>query len=81
MSLGADNSAPAIITDYPFTPRSEWWSLCATCQMGEAAHEHSTPRAVEDQPPYRCPNCVTTDQPACSHRERADFGQHGFPTR
>jgi len=29
----------SMVTDHPFRPRREWWTPCATCGLGEAAHE------------------------------------------
>lgn len=48
------DEGPAIISDHPFEPRSEWWSLCRHCGLAMAAHaettidarDHLAPRAV-----------------------------------
>jgi hypothetical protein len=36
------DEAPAIISDHPFEPRGEWWSLCKHCGLAQAAHSSST---------------------------------------
>jgi hypothetical protein len=41
------DEAPAIITDHPFEPRNEWWSLCLHCSLAESAHAETT------NPPFR----------------------------
>lgn len=50
---GHDES-PAIISDHPFVPRAQWWSLCRDCGFAMASHaettinprDHMAPRAV-----------------------------------
>lgn len=45
----------SVITDHPFSPRREWWSLCGhdkpngdACNLSEAAHaETAAPRCRE----------------------------------
>lgn len=37
-----DTSDPAIITDHPFEPEGEWYSLCKHCRLAQAAHSTST---------------------------------------
>lgn len=38
------DESPSIITDHPFVPRREWWTLCGHegCGLGEAAHSETT---------------------------------------
>lgn len=36
------DTSPAIITDHPFEPRGEWWTLCKICSLAEAAHAETT---------------------------------------
>lgn len=43
----AQNKDPAIITDHEFVPRDEWWSLCKTCGLAQAAHAESSDEAIE----------------------------------
>lgn len=40
----AHDESPAIISDHPFVPRGEWWSLCGheDCCLAEAAHAETT---------------------------------------
>lgn len=38
----AHDEAPAVVADHPFVPKGEWWSLCKTCNLGEAAHAETT---------------------------------------
>lgn len=32
----------AIITGHPFIPRGEWWTVCLSCGLAEAAHAKTT---------------------------------------
>lgn len=36
------DEAPAIISDHPFEPRGEWWSLCRHCGLAMPAHAETT---------------------------------------
>lgn len=36
------DETPSIITDHPFEPRKEWWSLCRHCSLAESAHRETT---------------------------------------
>lgn len=36
------DQAPSLITDHPFEPRGEWWSLCKHCRLAQAAHKETT---------------------------------------
>lgn len=38
------DEAPSGITDHPFEPRAEWWSLCRHCGLAQAAHSETTVR-------------------------------------
>lgn len=38
----AQDNDPAIISDHPFVPRDEWWSLCEVCGLAQAAHSETT---------------------------------------
>lgn len=38
----AHDEAPAIVTDHPFEPRGEWWSLCKYCGLAMPAHAETT---------------------------------------
>lgn len=38
----APDGAVSIIVDHPFVPKTEWWSLCAQCNLSEAAHRETT---------------------------------------
>lgn len=38
----AHDEAPSVIVDHPFEPSGKWWSLCATCNLAQAAHSSST---------------------------------------
>lgn len=31
-------SDPSHITDHAFTPKGEWWRVCAVCGFAESAH-------------------------------------------
>lgn len=37
-----DNETPSAITDHPFTPRGEWFTVCEHCGLAEAAHVDTT---------------------------------------
>jgi hypothetical protein len=32
------DETPSIITNHPFDPKGEWWSLCKHCNCAESAH-------------------------------------------
>jgi hypothetical protein len=38
------DQAPSVITDHPFIPKGEWWSLCGheNCNLAESAHAETT---------------------------------------
>lgn len=36
------NDDPSAITDHAFVPRGEWYTLCESCGLAEAAHFTST---------------------------------------
>jgi hypothetical protein len=36
------DGAPSIITDHPFEPKGEWWSLCRHCNLAESTHQETT---------------------------------------
>jgi len=36
------DESPSVITDHPFEPRGEWWTLCKICSLAEAAHKETT---------------------------------------
>lgn len=38
----AHDETPAIISDHPFVPRGEWWSLCKHCGLAMPAHAETT---------------------------------------
>lgn len=44
----AHDQAPAIVSDHPFVPRDEWWSLCKVCALAQAAHAETTVDAIEE---------------------------------
>jgi len=57
------------ITDHPFHARGAWWDLCAECHLGAPAHAYSaTFLAPAHREHYRCPDCVTSGEPVCTHR-------------
>lgn len=35
------DETPSIISDHPFAPKGEWWSLCITCNLAESAHKET----------------------------------------
>jgi hypothetical protein len=37
-----DRPAASTVRDHPFVPRGAWWTLCAVCPFGEAAHVTTT---------------------------------------
>jgi hypothetical protein len=45
----AHDTSPAIISDHPFEPRGEWWSLCKHCGLAQPAHNETTPAG---RPPF-----------------------------
>jgi hypothetical protein len=40
----AHDEAPSGVTDHPFTPKGEWYSLCEICNLAESAHAETTTR-------------------------------------
>lgn len=36
------DDGPAVITDHPFEPREDWYTVCRICDLAEAAHETTT---------------------------------------
>lgn len=38
------DETPSVITDHPFKPKAEWWSLCGHegCNLAESAHQETT---------------------------------------
>jgi hypothetical protein len=38
------DETPSGITDHPFVPKGEWWTLCAECNFAESAHAETTLR-------------------------------------
>lgn len=36
------DESPSGITDHPFEPRGEWWTLCKHCSRAQAAHAETT---------------------------------------
>lgn len=38
------------VTEHPFTPRGEWWTVCRECGLAEAAHTKTTLRRDDDGP-------------------------------
>lgn len=45
MSLDGERGV-SLVSDHPFAPRGDWWSLCRTCGLGQAAHQIAV-----------CPDC------------------------
>lgn len=45
----AYDEAPSIVSDHPFEPKGEWWTLCGYmgCNLAESAHSETT------SPPFR----------------------------
>lgn len=43
----AHDEAPAIISDHAFVSRGEWWDLCVTCGLAQAAHAEVSAEAIE----------------------------------
>jgi hypothetical protein len=43
-----DGAAASIITDHPFEPRAEWWSLCKRCGLAKSAHVASVTDDASD---------------------------------
>jgi hypothetical protein len=39
----AHDETPSIITDHPFEPKGEWWSLCGhkNCNLARSAHKET----------------------------------------
>jgi hypothetical protein len=35
------DETPSIISDHPFEPKGEWWSLCKHCNLAESAHKET----------------------------------------
>lgn len=35
------DEAPSVISDHPFEPKGEWWSLCRHCNLAESAHKET----------------------------------------
>jgi hypothetical protein len=44
----AHDEAPSAITDHPFVPKGQWWSLCVHCGLAQAAHTSSTINTAEE---------------------------------
>lgn len=44
----AHDEAPAIISNHPFVPRGQWWSLCKVCGLAQAAHAETTIDSVAE---------------------------------
>lgn len=38
------DEAPSGVTDHPFEPKAEWWTLCKRCNLAESAHAETTIR-------------------------------------
>lgn len=36
------DETPSVISDHPFEPKDEWWSLCKHCNLAESAHKETT---------------------------------------
>lgn len=36
------DESPSQVVDHPFTPKTEWWSLCKHCNLAESAHKETT---------------------------------------
>lgn len=36
------DQSPSVITDHPFVPKAEWWTLCRDCNLAESAHAETT---------------------------------------
>lgn len=34
----AHDETPSGVTDHPFEPKGEWWTLCKHCNKAESAH-------------------------------------------
>lgn len=34
----AHDTTPSGVTDHPFEPKGEWWTLCKHCNKAESAH-------------------------------------------
>jgi hypothetical protein len=51
----AHDETPSGITDHPFVPKGEWWTLCAHpgCNLAQSAHAETTVqfRYVSDDMP------------------------------
>lgn len=41
------NDGPSIITNHGFQAREQWWTVCAVCGLGEAAHAWIVPGECE----------------------------------
>lgn len=68
--LEPENEQPGIIKDHEYVPRhmDEPWGVCV-CGLAEAAHlEVGEAYKVPEGTPFRCPDCVMTDQEVCNHR-------------
>jgi len=35
------DETPSIISDHPFEPKGEWWTLCKQCNLAESAHKET----------------------------------------
>jgi hypothetical protein len=56
----------AMITDHPFRPRGEWWSLCADCRMAESAHQDTMVKP-EDRAPCGVWRSVANERSSSGH--------------
>jgi len=36
------DETPSDITDHPFSPKGEWFTLCSHCNLAESAHRDTT---------------------------------------
>lgn len=41
------DTTSSLITDHPYEPIDEWWSLCKHCRLAQAAHSSSVPEVIE----------------------------------
>lgn len=49
----AHDEAPSIVSDHPFVPKGEWFTLCGHngCNLAESAHYETTRAPVRDANP------------------------------
>lgn len=39
----------SLITDHPYEPIDQWWSLCKHCRLAQAAHSSSVPEVIAEK--------------------------------